>query len=75
MIQQAKQKGLQIMMGCMSETSIGSAAIAHFLPQLHFVDMDGTMLLQQDTATGLQFENDAALCPQGFGLGVTVTVF
>jgi L-Ala-D/L-Glu epimerase len=55
MIEQAKKLGLQVMMGSMNETTVGSAAIANFLPQLDFVDMDGPLLLQQDIATGLQY--------------------
>ena len=41
MIKEAKSLGLKVMMGSMNESTIGSAAIAHFLPQLDYVDMDG----------------------------------
>ncbi|MFM9597255.1 enolase C-terminal domain-like protein, partial [Streptomyces scabiei] len=45
MIKEAKSLGLKVMMGSMNESTIGSAAIAHFLPQLDYVDMDGPLLL------------------------------
>jgi L-alanine-DL-glutamate epimerase-like enolase superfamily enzyme len=55
MIQSAREKKLQVMMGSMNESSIGSAAIANFLPQLDHVDMDGPLLLSQDIASGIIF--------------------
>lgn len=53
MIQRGKELGLKIMVGCMTESSVGISAIAQLLPQLDFVDMDGAMLLKQDIATGV----------------------
>ncbi len=43
-------------MGSMNESTLGSAAIAQFLPLLDYVDMDGPLLLKEDIATGLNFE-------------------
>lgn len=45
MIDEAHAMGLQVMMGCMNETEIGSLAIAQFLPLLDYVDVDGPLLL------------------------------
>ncbi len=42
MIANAKKLGLRTMLGCMNETTIGSAAIAHLLPSVEFADLDGT---------------------------------
>ena len=53
MIKEAKSLQMKVMMGSMNESSIGSAAIANFLPQLDYVDMDGPLLLTKDLATGL----------------------
>jgi hypothetical protein len=41
MIQEAKKLGLKTV-GCMTESSVISA-IAHLLPQLDYVDMDGSV--------------------------------
>lgn len=53
MIQKGKELGLKIMVGCMTESSVGISAIAQLLPQLDFVDMDGAMLLKKDIAKGV----------------------
>ena len=49
----ARSLGMRVMVGSMNESSIGSAAIAHLLPYLDYVDMDGPLLLKEDLATGL----------------------
>jgi L-alanine-DL-glutamate epimerase-like enolase superfamily enzyme len=53
MIQEAKKLGLKTMVGCMTESSVGISAIAHLLPQLDYVDMDGPLLLAEDIAQGV----------------------
>lgn len=70
MIEKARQLNLKIMMGSMNECSIGSAAIAHFLPQLDFVDMDGPLLLKEDIASGLMYDNGVVSVSNAPGLGV-----
>ena len=57
MIQEAKNLGLKTMVGCMTESSVGISAIAHLLPQLDYVDMDGPLLLAEDIAQGIRIEN------------------
>jgi hypothetical protein len=37
----------------MTESSVGISAIAHLLPQLDYVDMDGALLLAEDIANGV----------------------
>lgn len=70
MIANAKNLGLKTMLGCMNETSVGSAAIAHLLPSVEFADMDGPLLLANDVATGLSFvKGKVEISPQP-GLGV-----
>ena len=56
MIHQAKSLGLKTMVGCMTESTIGISAIAHLLPFLDYVDMDGALLLEKDIATGVSIE-------------------
>jgi L-alanine-DL-glutamate epimerase-like enolase superfamily enzyme len=57
----------------MNESTIGSAAIAHLLPELDYVDMDGPLLLKEDVGTGLTFRNGRVDIPTGPGLGVEFT--
>ena len=56
MIGEARKLGLSVMIGCMNESTIGSAAIAHLLPFIDLVDMDGPLLLAEDIATGLHYD-------------------
>jgi len=71
MITAARASGLKVMVGSMNESSIGSAAIAHLLPELDFVDMDGPLLLKEDLAMGIGFDHGKISLPAGPGLGVT----
>lgn len=70
MIESAKSLNSKVMMGSMNESTIGSAAIAQFLPQLDYVDMDGPLLLSEDIATGLEFNNGEIKTSDKPGLGI-----
>ena len=74
MIKEAKNLGLKVMMGSMNESVIGSAAIAQFLPQLDYVDMDGPLLMTELNGVGLDFsfdQNNGKIAPlHRPGLGV-----
>lgn len=70
MITRARQLGMQVMIGSMNESSIGTAAIAHLLPLVDHVDMDGPLLLAQDLATGLSFKDGKVVYSSKSGLGV-----
>ncbi len=72
MIEKGRELGLKIMMGSMNESSIGAAAVANFLPQLDYVDMDGPLLLSQDMATGIQFDFGTVALEGASGLGIRV---
>ncbi|HLI93538.1 MAG TPA: dipeptide epimerase [Puia sp.] len=73
MIAAARSLGMKVMAGSMNESSVGSAAIAHLLPYLDYVDMDGPLLLSEDLGTGLEFDYGKVTIPQEPGLGVTYT--
>ena len=75
MIKQAKNLGMKVMMGSMNESSIGSAAIANFLPQLDYVDMDGPLLLTKDLATGLEISSSNVSIKGNYGLGIIPELF
>ena len=75
MITKAKQLGMKVMVGCMNESSIGTAAIAQLAPMLDYVDMDGTLLLADDIAEGVGFDNGRILFNDIAGLGVKVEPF
>lgn len=61
MIAEARRLGLKVMMGCMTESSVGISAIAHIAPMLDYVDMDGALLLAKDPAQGVVIDDQARL--------------
>ena len=69
MLEKAKELGLKTMVGCMTESSIGISAIAHLLPLLDYVDMDGSLLLKTDIATGVIIKNGIITYPNRNGTG------
>ncbi len=75
MIAQAKDLNLKTMVGCMNESSVGTAAIAQLAPMLDYVDMDGPLLLSEDIATGVTFDLGKLQYPVGPGLGITIENF
>ena len=74
MISQAKKLGMKTMVGCMTESSIGISAIAHLLPELDYVDMDGTLLLAHDIATGITIKDGIIKYSEINGIGVSLNV-
>ena len=70
MIKRARELNMKVMMGSMNECTVGSAAIAHFLPQLNEVDIDGPLLLNEDIATGLNYNNGMLTIKGNKGLGI-----
>jgi L-Ala-D/L-Glu epimerase len=73
MIRKARELGLKIMVGCMNESTIGSAAIAHLLPLVDYADVDGPLLLQEDVGTGIAYDNGRVLVSEEPGLGIRYT--
>ncbi len=72
MINRAKELGMKVMVGCMNESSVGTAAIAQLAPMLDYVDMDGPLLLAEDIGEGVQFEQGRILYTNTPGLGITM---
>ncbi len=75
MIKKARELDMQVMVGCMNESSIGTAAIAQLAPLLDHVDMDGPLLLSEDIAKGVSFDNGKILYRAGTGLGIELDGF
>lgn len=69
MIQGAKNLGLKTMVGCMTESSVGISAIAHLLPLLDYVDMDGSLLIANDPAEGVYLDAGKAIFTASNGTG------
>lgn len=75
MITKAKELGMKVMVGCMNESSVGTAAIAQLAPLLDYVDMDGPLLLSEDIAEGVTFDNGKIIYSEGPGLGIAIEGF
>jgi len=70
MIRLAREKKLRVMIGCMTESSVGISALAHLLPLLDEADLDGALLLKQDIAEGVRLVEGRAVFPGRPGTGV-----
>lgn len=77
MITRARELDMKVMIGCMTETTVGISAIGQLLPLLDYVDMDGALLLGEDIADGVKVGPDGvAIFPEGeagHGNGVSLT--
>lgn len=73
MIQKARELDMKVMVGCMNESTVGAAAIAHLLPFIDHVDMDGPLLLEEDLATGITYDFGKIGYSGMPGLGINYT--
>ncbi len=69
MIAEAKRMGMKVMTGSMNESTVGTSAVAHLLPLLDYVDMDGPLLLAEDSADGIKMENGRIIYANRWGTG------
>jgi len=72
MLEKAKSLGLKTMVGCMTESSVGISTIAHLLPLLDFVDMDGALLLKNDIANGVSIIDGITTYANSNGTGASL---
>jgi L-alanine-DL-glutamate epimerase-like enolase superfamily enzyme len=70
MILKGKSLGLKVMVGCMTESTVGISAIAQLLPLLDYVDMDGGLLIKNDIADGVKVYDEKVHFPKRNGTGV-----
>jgi L-alanine-DL-glutamate epimerase-like enolase superfamily enzyme len=70
MITKARELEMKIMIGCMNESTIGSAAIAQLAPMVDMIDMDGPLLLNDDLATGISYDYGKVILSDAAGLGI-----
>jgi L-alanine-DL-glutamate epimerase-like enolase superfamily enzyme len=70
MILRAKELGLKVMLGCMTETTCGISAAAHLVQLADWADLDGALLIANDPFTGTRVEDGRIFLSAGPGLGV-----
>lgn len=70
MIENAKEKQLLLMAGCMTESTVGISGLVQIAPLLDYLDADGALLLTTDIAIGASFDYGEIVYPKTFGTGV-----
>lgn len=71
-IEKAKSLGYKIMIGCMTESSVGISAGCAIAPLCDFADLDGANLISNDFATGSFIENGKIIPSEKPGLGISL---
>ncbi|MEX0866206.1 MAG: dipeptide epimerase [Pirellulales bacterium] len=72
MIEAARGRQMSVMVGCMTESTVGVSGAAQLLPLVDFADLDGPALIGQDIATGITLRRGAiefARNEQGYAPG------
>lgn len=69
MIQKARKLNLKVMAGCMTESTIGISNLVQLAPLLDYLDADGALLLKEDIATGVGFQNGDIVFLEDYGSG------
>jgi L-alanine-DL-glutamate epimerase-like enolase superfamily enzyme len=70
MIKKAKEFGLKIMLGCMTETSCAVSAAAHLSSLAEWLDLDGPLLVKNDIFEGISYKNGKIILNDLPGIGV-----
>lgn len=70
LIKEAKKFGYQIMIGCMTESSVGISAGIAVASLCDFADLDGANLISNDYAKGSFVENGKLILSENPGLGI-----
>jgi L-Ala-D/L-Glu epimerase len=68
----ARELGLKVMFGSMSESSLGCAAMAQLQDHADVLDLDGPWLLANDPFTGLRMGPGRMTVEDRFGCGVSL---
>lgn len=69
-IHTARAYSLQVMFGCMIESSVGVSAAAQLQSLCDHLDLDGPLLIANDPFTGVQYDDGYLRFPDRPGLGV-----
>ncbi len=70
MIATAREHSLQLLLGCMIETSLGTTAAAHLAPWADWIDLDGHFYVSNDDFSGLAYDSTGHLVmPDRPGIG------
>jgi L-alanine-DL-glutamate epimerase-like enolase superfamily enzyme len=73
-IRTARDLGLQVLLGCMIESCIGTTAASHLAPLADWIDLDGHLWVHEEPYSGISFDAQGHLLPSRLpGIGVRRT--
>ncbi|HVZ96986.1 MAG TPA: dipeptide epimerase [Chitinophagaceae bacterium] len=75
MMAQARELNMKVMIGSMNESSVGTSAIAQLMPFVDYADADGPLLLAEDVATGVDFDQGRIIYSNAPGIGALMDAF
>jgi len=70
MINKARDFGLKVMLGCMTETSCAVSAAAHLSSLADWIDLDGPLLISNDLFDGISYINGEIKLNELSGIGL-----
>jgi len=70
MVHAARAHGLEVMLGCMVESTASIAAACHLAPLVDYADLDGALLLAEDPYDGPSYAGGTLTLPERPGTGV-----
>ncbi len=70
MITMARQMGMKILVGCMTETSCAVTAAAQLSPLADWADLDGNLLISNDIYEGMTIVDGKVTLPDRPGIGI-----
>jgi L-alanine-DL-glutamate epimerase-like enolase superfamily enzyme len=73
MVHAARAHGLEVMLGCMVESTASIAASIHLAPLADHADLDGSLLLAENAYNGPTYEGGRVTMPDRPGTGVRPT--
>jgi L-alanine-DL-glutamate epimerase-like enolase superfamily enzyme len=71
MLMLAKSLGMQIMLGCMTETSCGISAVSQLAPETEWADLDGALLIRNDPFVGTTVIDGKITLTENPGIGIS----
>jgi L-alanine-DL-glutamate epimerase-like enolase superfamily enzyme len=71
-IQKAKKMNFKIMIGCMTESTVGISAGIALASFADYLDLDGANLIANDTFNGSKIVNGEVVLSEDSGLGITI---
>ncbi len=70
MVEFARSIGMNVMIGCMTETSCAVSAAAQLSPACDFADLDGSLLIKNDVFEGMTIEDGKVTLNERSGIGI-----